>query len=276
MQIIKPVLGILIFSVFILTGCKTVKMKESPKPAFYKVIDSVLLDNGYPKDSQPWIVFSDQNTNKTAVKPKPESWTYPINQLDFLSPLIVLKKKKDYLQVAEYKDGIIKNGRRPRKKELNVMGWVAKDNVLLWNSSLKSTPTLFSTKAALVINNIAVMEKPEKYIEKDSILIYDSPELKNVIAKVGIGSLMYIYKQSTDKHAFLLGKQQSFTIENSKDCIYGWVSKHVVSIYGDRPAIKINQPSDETILQIFNDTVSNKIQLADRTTIENVYPIPLH
>lgn len=273
MSKINVIFSLLAVGLAILTGCATRKVLKSPSSSFYDQVDSAFLDDGFSHERQAWIVFSDQNNNKTALHAQVESFTNPIGAVKFLSPLLVLGNKNGFFQVAEYKPDLIKNGRRPRNKKLNVQGWIPHENVLMWTAALKGSASNFVAKAAVVVNNEAIFDHPEKYLDKDSMLVYDGPDLNVAISKVAVGSIVYMYKQSVDKKRFLIGRKAFFTLPDAGDAIYGWVSKEVLSMYGERAAVRVVNPSDQTNLTMGRDTLRDTVEMRTRTGVENIYPI---
>jgi len=275
MQKINKIIFFNVVGLFILAGCATREVMKSPMPSFYDELDSTLVDDGFSIERQPLIVFSDQNKNKIASRANTESFNNPVGVLKFLSPLLVLNRKNGFLEVAEYKPDVVKNGRRPRKKKLNVKGWVPEENLLMWTAALKATANNFVVKAAVVVNNEAVFEHPEKYLDKDSILLYDGPDLNVAVSKVQVGSLIYVYKQSEDKQRLLVGSKPFFTYDSVATAVSGWVSKEVVSMYGQRSAVKVVSPSDQTKLLFVGDTLGETIDMRTRMGMENIYPISM-
>lgn len=276
----KSIIGSFVFTVcvILLTGCSLQKVRQTPAPGQYAKIDSNFYDNGFPKQKQPWIVFSDRSANKINSTTM-EDPNVVYKETSFLIPFVVLKKKDGMFKVAEYTPDLINDGKLP-KKGLKVVGWVPEERLLLWSNSLKNSETGFASKVAMVVNHQDVIEHAERYIENDSVIVFKGPDLINKTSKkIGLGNIVYIYKQSEDKSRVLLGKQPSVTPDSIQNNIYGWVSKNIVSVWGERSSVKIVTDSlDMGIEPILRDTVLKQYaigpkELKQRTGIESIYPI---
>ncbi|GIM57724.1 hypothetical protein CAPN006_21160 [Capnocytophaga canimorsus] len=268
------------FLAIIVAGCATPKAYKSPLTDLYGDIHNQSLDNGFPRQKQPWIVFSDRSKNK--INPtKTDDLLLVYKEADFLEPFVVLKKKKQMLKVGQYTPEILNDGRlTKRKKKINVMGWIPQERLLLWNNSLKNTHNAFAMKATLVVNASDVMVNTNKYIENDSVIIYKSPDFNEKALKLNIGEIVYIYKESEDKEMLLIGKYPSASTDKIKENIYGWVSKNMLSLWGDRTAIRLF-PNENLVSEILTtSSLNSKVavkstDINQRTDIENIYPTSL-
>ncbi len=259
---------------------KTVKVTQTPHPGKYDVINQVSYDNGYPKIEQPLIVFSDRDKNAVNASSSHNFSTF--REVGFLNPFIILKQKKGMCKIAEYKQGIINDG-KILKKAINVIGWIPSERLLYWNGGLRNSSTGFSAKAALVINNSNIFINPGKYLENDSVLVFTAPDLINKTKnKLNIGRIVYIYKQSEDKECFLIGENPATTPDSIKNHLYGWVSRHIISMWGERTAIKLNTTdSVATQIGLYESTMDSAVfkpiisfeNVKARTAFENIYPL---
>lgn len=263
----------------ILEGCSLQKVRQTPTPNQYTKIDSDFYDNGFPKEKQPWIVFSDRSNNKINATTK-EELDVIFKETSFLSPFVVLDKKNGTFKVAEYKSNLINDGKLPKTKELKVIGWIPEDRLLLWNNSLRNSESGFASKAAIVVNHDDVIKNTEKYIENDSVIAYTTPDLTNKTGKkISLGSIVYIYKQSEDERRVLVGNQQSIIADSIQNNIYGWVSKNVISIWGERASIKIVSDSTKVgLAPIYNDSIIQEYaispkEFSERIGMESIYPV---
>jgi hypothetical protein len=222
-----------------LISCSFQKVRKTPVPKQYMKIDDNFYDDGFPKQRQPWIVFSDRSNNK--VNPtKKEDADVVYKETSLLAPFLVLEKKNGMFKVADYKPDLINDGKIPKTKGLKVLGWIPEEHLLLWSNSLKKSESGFASKAAIVINHTDVIRDAERYIENDSAIVFTSPDLINKTKKkISLGSIVYIYKQSEDKGRVLIGKEQSVTPDSAQSSIYGWISKNMMSIWGERSSTKV-------------------------------------
>lgn len=277
----KSITGIVAFVglLILIEGCSLQKVRQTPNPDEYAKIDNDFYDNGFPIEKQPWIVFSDRSSNKVNSTTK-EDPNMVYKEASFLAPYVVLEKKKGMFKVVEYTPDLINNGKLPKTKKLKVVGWLPEERLLLWTNSLKSSKTGFASKLAMTVNHQDVIGNSEKYIDNDSVLVFTNPDLVNKTGKkISLGSLVYLYKQSEDKERFLIGGKQSFIADSVQNNIYGWVSKNMVTAWGERSAIKIKTDTLQAGLILARGdalttqyTVSPK-ELSQRKGAESIYPI---
>lgn len=271
---------ILGFVLLFIMGCTTTqKASFTPQPTAYTVIDKTIYTNGFPKEAQPWVVFSDRSNNKIFQTQHEDLFTM-YKEASFLAPFVVLKKDKGMYKVAAYKDGLINEGNLPKGKSLTILGWLPEERLLLWSNSLKNSGTGFSTKAALVVNNVDVIRQSDKYVDNDSVVVYSDPELVTLAGKkISLGSLVYIYKYSDDKEKVLIGKEQGSIVNRMQDNIYGWVSNDVVALWGERSALQVattdNQKNEIGVRpdsELIGDFIVSPAELQERNGIEAIYP----
>ncbi|MDR0794400.1 MAG: hypothetical protein LBE82_13915 [Chitinophagaceae bacterium] len=271
----------IIFPVFMISCSQ--KVYEAPRPSAGEVIDNITLDNGYLKQRQPWIVYSDREKNNVNLTPTGNEALSDYKKLKFLDPLIVLKRKNGMLKLAEYTPGAVNDWKISSKKSMKISGWVPEERLLLWNNSLKKSETGFALKAALVVNDADVLRNSNKYIENDSVIVFSSPDLiSKTNTKVNLGHLVYIYKQSANNECFLVGDAPGFVIDSVKSHVYGWVSKRMVSVWGERAGVQFSETDSvqsriltakETADSINNQMVITTQNLGARTGFENIFPL---
>ena len=258
-------------------GCTPLKVYRTPSPSLYGNIDNTPLVNGYPK--QTWVVFSDRENNRVSPT-KEEDITLVYKELRFLEPLIVLKKRKGMFKVGEYTPTSLNDGKLTLKKsKIKVKGWVPQERLLLWSKGLRSAETGFATKAILTVSDPEVFTTPNDFLENDSVIVYKTPNLSEKAKKRSIGDLVYIYKESADKEMLLIGKKPASIVDSIQSSVYGWVSKKMISIWGDRTAIQL--PSNTFSADIFLHKKQDSLQsipaislkeIKQRNRIENIYP----
>lgn len=271
-------LTIVVSSLFLGCSAKKVRLLATPKASFYSRIADDSYINGYPKQPQRWVVFSDRANNALHLGSEDEPGN---KEVPFLHPLLVLKQKAGMFQVGEYTQEAL-NKDKINKKTLNVLGWMPQEKLLLWNNGLRNQTTGFVPKATLVINDANVIMNSEKYIENNAVFVYDSPTLVGLpIKKLSLGQVVYIYKQSADKERYLIGGRPSMAIDSIKNQMHGWVSKNVLCIWGSRSAIRIHH-NNKGITKIETDSsiIGQKPFVLpslpkDPMGMESIYPVSL-
>jgi len=265
---------------FLSTGCATRKVPMTPKSADYTTIEGLKLREGYARLSQPWIVYSDREENAMQLKRRKSAGMS--GKSEFLATFVVLDERDDMLKLAAYKPGMVDNGMMKRKA-VKKSGWLPKERVLLWNNSLRNTATGNVPKAVLVSNSSDVLLSIDKYLENDSIKVFTGPSLTNTTGKkLAVGQLVYLYKQSEDGERMMIGAKPSFDADSVKNDVYGWVSKNVVSVWGEQTAIKpkakdlsgnpIGFYQDTTAKTDFKPVVTDAA-LFGRNAFERTFPV---
>lgn len=256
--------------------------ENTPESTAYGQIDRVKVDDGFPKNPEPWVVISDRANNpvgwdKTGQKsPK---------DIKFLEPLLVVKhdKQKKLIKVAEYNpDALMK---KLPSSSVKTYGWIPEDQLLLWNNAIRNSENGFKLKAALTPNHSEVLKNGDKYIKNDSVIIYSSPDLaKPTDKKLPIGQLVYIYKHAENASRYLIGKSPSLKLDSISNDIYGWVNSNMLAAWGDRTALKVSPQyvySDSTNLGVNKETlngsaVQTRFLLSDavmRKPVENLISV---
>lgn len=243
----KIIPSCLLASLF-LVSCQVKLTKEkTPEPYYYGSVEQTTVNDGFPKTRKSWIAFSDRDKNiPTYKKEKNESQ----KDIKYLEPLMVVdySRRTGKVKVAEFNAEALMKKISP--KEVKTYGWLPEENLLLWDNALVDRKSGFILKAAIVPNTTDVINNVKSYIKNDSAVVYSSPNFSEVLEKkIPIGQLVYVYKKSVDNKGYLVGKSPSITVENAKDNIYGWVSSNMLSVWGQRSAIKYVNKVDQNIVQ---------------------------
>ena len=270
-------------SLSILIGCQVrIPSQETPDSDFYGYVDQVRVNDGFPKNSEPWVVISDR-ANNTVFMDKGEEKSP--KEIKFLEPLLVVKEKtsKNLIKVAEYNpDALMK---KIPSKSVKTYGWIPKDQLLLWTNSLKRSDNGFNVKAVISPNNSDVLKNGSKYMKGDSALLFSSPDLtKPINKKIAVGQLVYVYKQAEANKRLLIGKSPNLKVDSISKDIYGWISSNMIANWGDRTALKVSSDfnySGENNLAINKQTQDGSLTEtsfplsdgANRTAVENLVSV---
>lgn len=271
-----------LLSAAFLVGCATrIPSETTPDIAHYGYLDQVPLVNGYPEKPVPWIVVSDRAGNDVFMKLGEEKSP---KEVKFLEPLMVIKHRKDerMLQLAEFNpEALLK---KIPAKNIKTYGWISEDQLLLWQNALREQNTGFIAKATVVPSDVDVINNGSKYLKNDSVMVFDSPDLRNPLkTKLPIGQLVYVYKMAENTKRFLIGKSPTYKIDSAQKNVYGWVSSHMISGWGNRSGIKIanRYPQTETASAVqmsSSDSLSNTVKLSEaayRSPMHNIFPVDL-
>lgn len=233
----KSVFGILI--IIILGSCSTnlntTSFGKSVKgfPESYMLPSSSLTPtSAHKKTKLPWVVYSDRVGNYTTTTP---GGTLLMEKINFMEPFYVSEEKDGYVKLLRFRQNMVKGLSLKDKKTVESIGWINKEKLLLWNKSYVSKNLKYADKALIIPNNADPFISPQFYFDsKDSVFVYDSPDLKNVIGKVALNNYAYIYKQSTNGKQYLIGTADQFVLKEVNRFMKGWVSSNVVSNWGNK------------------------------------------
>lgn len=215
------------------------KVKYMPK-SYEKPAETINVNDATSGSNLPWIVFSDQEDNYTTTSP---GGSLIMKKLSFMEPFYVSKEENGYLKLVKYKAGMIRGRKITDKKSAISYGWIAKSKLLLWQRSFSNQKTGYAEKAIGIVNGKNALTEPKFYFDgSDSILVYNTPELKDRRGKVRLHEIAYIYKKSEDGKKYLIGSEDQLVTDNALKSIYGWVSAEAVHSWGDRLYITSVKP----------------------------------
>jgi len=268
------------------TGCKLLpltgktRILRQPQPRCYlNEAGWQLLDGGL--HGRSWgAVWSDRVGNHTQIS---LSNDMTAKALDNLQPLYVLRKKKGMAKVAALKTDVNPGTTRgwvPRKS-LNRLGWIALQQLLCWPTALKDMHSGQAVKAIACVGHSDMLQHPEVYFERDSLILFTAPDLQTKTAThIAPGSLLYVFKLSEDGKSCLVGGQSVITPENASHVMLGWISRNAVKFWGTGPAFTWNGTEDNASagLLVGTDTMATLpvADLSSRTRFENIFPLASH
>ncbi|SES08962.1 type VI secretion system protein TssR domain-containing protein [Pedobacter rhizosphaerae] len=230
------------------------KVKYMPK-AYEKPSEAINVNDNTSSSSLPWIVFSDRDDNYTTTAP---GGSLIMKKLNFMEPFYVSKEENGYLKLIKYKAGMIRGRKINDKKSAISYGWIPKSKLLLWQRSFSNQKTGYAEKAIGIINGKNPLTESKFYYDTtDSILVYNTPELKDRRTKIRLHEIAYIFKKSEDGKKYLIGSDDQLVADTALKSIYGWVSADAIHNWGDRLYITATKPGnfdsdDSTALAIKN------------------------
>ncbi|QXU41169.1 type VI secretion system protein TssR domain-containing protein [Pedobacter sp. D749] len=217
------------------------KVKYMPK-SYERPAESINVNENTRSSSLPWIVFSDREDNYTTTAP---GGSLIMKKISFMEPFYVSKEQNGYLKLIKYKAGMIRGRKINDKKSAISYGWIAKSKLLLWQRAFSNQKTGYAEKAIGIVNGKNALTEPKFYFDTtDSILVYNTPELKDRRTKVRLHEIAYIYKKSEDGKKYLIGSDDQLVADTALKSIYGWVSAEAIHSWGDRLYITSVKPGD--------------------------------
>jgi hypothetical protein len=249
-----PIIGIIM-----IVSCSTKKItvKKTPKTKIVYNYQDKLLLNGNPRLKKPWIIYADKDNVSVYSNKK---YINSDKKVDFGTPFIVLKKNGDLYKVARYEPKSIINN-KIEKKKAKPYGWIHKNDLLLWDESLRNEANGFRIKSVLSINNKKVIKNSENFFSNDSVILYKEPALLTESdIKLPIGDIVYLYKLNDGNTKALIGSNPIKNADDENTKIYGWIDTQILSLWNQRTSFKINSPRvRDNNSQVFDnrqDTIS--------------------
>ena len=266
---------------------KNYLVKKSPDDSkIYKLQgEDRLLNDGVTEEAGPWVVYSDRADNPTYTRPAGEAQK---KSLAFMEPCYVVSQKGDYLGLVKYTPELkLKNLRKIPADKAAFLGWVHKDQMLLWGNALKDSRTKFYIKAITAYRNEQAFSSLPRHVGNDSILLFATPFQKKPVGKSMMEDIFYIYKQSNNGKEYLVSSSSRIFADSAQSVKIGWISKDLIKIWGTRSLFfyndslnsksKITFYSDSTLGNRANREkplfVLDKNNAGNGTLLENVFPI---
>lgn len=237
------------------------KVKNMPK-AYEKPSEQLNINESSGASDLPWIVFSDRQDNYTTTAP---GGSLIMKKINFMEPFYVSKEENGYLKLIKYKAGMIKGRKLNDKKSVISYGWISKSKLLLWQRSFSNQQTGYPEKAIGIVNGKNPLTEPRFYYDNtDSILVYNTPELKDRRTKIRLHEIAYIFKKSEDGKKYLVGSDDQLVADTALKSVYGWVSAEAVHSWGDRLYIAAKKTgSDDSTTAAFNKGLPAGSYVAD-------------
>lgn len=284
-----PIISLCSLTVFILPGCallqsKQISVKKTPANDNALTIATYNLRNGFPDKQDFWIAYSDRESNTTCISPDNNM---PLKKLGFMDAGYIVEENEHYVKLIQYSPDIdlANNKGKLLRKTAKTAGWIKKDKLLLWQAAMTDNESRFTAKAITHLGGHDVLINAARYIQGDSLLLFNSPTLQNSNGnRIAPGSIVYLYKQSEDKKSYLVGREPSITAETARQHIIGWISKDAVTMWGTSSAFNFSTTgSNDQEGLLYQTPVAaldhNQAPLltaegtASRSFFENIFPV---
>ncbi|MEO7768003.1 MAG: type VI secretion system protein TssR domain-containing protein, partial [Ferruginibacter sp.] len=219
----------------------------TPNKYFESPDGDVLENSKLDKSTSFWIVSSDRSDNKAFDTP--DSLSASINTVGFMDKFYVTNETNDYLELYKYDENIRMEG-AGKKNKLNPkkakrVGWMKKDNLLLWARCLENKITHFSEKAITVYNEKNI-NKSSSLTKKDNVRIYSTPALQDENSNtVKMFQFLYVYKRAGA--SALIGKVYNSNVYRIERDVLGWVDEDILQKWVDRVCLEPNWDADAAL-----------------------------
>jgi hypothetical protein len=197
-----------------------------------------------------WLVFSERNNNSVYDKPNGKV----IREIEIDRFFYVTQEKEDYIKIAQA-DGVEKSLELSNfKKEI---GWIKKENMLLWTSSLINSE-IKTPKKVILINKEIHANLGASQNEESKIQVYDSPSSSKKLSSIPAFSVCYVLKKDVSNHRLLLSYSRNISTLNIKKMI-GWIDEDRCLTWDNGLAIEAND--NEAAIKERMDSVSKKFKV---------------
>lgn len=192
--------------------------------------------------AMPWIVFSDREDNVTYTSP---GGSLAFKKINFMQPFLVSEEDKGFLKLYKYDPSLLSGLKIRDRKRAVSYGWIGKDKVLMWQKSLEDEQSHFPLKALALASGKAPLTQPKYFYSYDSVVLYNSPELKQPLEeKLHLHDFVYVFKMSDDGRKALVGHISQLTTDSARSAIAGWVSMEVIHSWGSRLYVGLPRDND--------------------------------
>lgn len=170
----------------------------------------------------PWRVFTDRADVPVLDEPKGKE----LSKLRFSQIVWVYEEKDDHLKVGN---------------ETQVLGWVKKQDLILWKTPLRDKDTNIEIKAFAVNTTRASKVLAGGGVKKDYFDVYDSPQGGKKINERALYEVLFVYKYAPgmggSSGRFLVSE---FPALSSGTELTGWVSDERLKLWATQLCLEPN------------------------------------
>ncbi len=218
------------------------------KPLEYKdpTATTVILTNSKTNPSdETWVVYADRDGVQGFKTPTSGE---VLATYKFMDKFYVIEESGDKLHLISYEGAKIL--KKSLQEPVNDGGWVQKDKLLLWGSTLQTSNHIY-LKALAVITDLSVLQGDIKKYMSDNedsagIRLFYSPTLasSSVIEDKSIRLFQWIfiakiYSANKDT-SYLLVRKNGFGPPSIDRLVLGWVSSKVITKWADCVCLEPN------------------------------------
>lgn len=201
---------------------------DPPKDKVESEMLGYLSEKSVYSAKDPWMVISDRAENQTYDKPSGK----PFKKLGFKEAFYVVAETSGWVEIVSgTTDGL------KLVNQQKYLGWIRKDQILLWNEGLVDPNTEIHKKVLLLnkaVNILDVLGDKENTL----VNIYNSPSATSAVDKVKIYSYFFLYKKENNR--YLLAQEYQLSSSNVELRLIGWVSSARCEVWNTRLALEPN------------------------------------
>ena len=194
---------------------------ENTYKAYLRKTSPKSNDNG-------WLVFSDRNGNNVYDKPNGGI----VRQIQFRDNFFVVDEKDDWIKIATARVDALKIVKGSKED----VGWVPKENMLLWNSGIIGRVTRIHKKI-LLLNRADQIDKILLKKNKESVIIYSGPDKAEREADRRIFEYFFLLKK---ENGMYLIAEEAIVNPYAPEKIIGWVDARDCDVWDTRICLEPN------------------------------------
>ncbi len=247
---------------------KKMSIRRTPAISAYSLKgEDYALTTGYFPGRQNWIVFSDRNENFTYTKA--ESGIV-FKSLAFMDACYVVGQKGEFVELIKYDPKLLESPGKHKvdAKNAEYLGWIKRENLLLWHGSIKDSSSLLPIKAVTAFKNENAIQFNADNVTNDSLLSFSSPIASTQYMKVALRDLLFVYKESADGKRWLVGKAAQFTADSCRKNIIGWMDADYLKLWGTRLCL-VSSASSNNDQRFYIDTLNDASFFSTAVNVEH-------
>lgn len=187
------------------------------------------LDRTSPKNrKEGWLVFSDRSNNEVYNKP---GGSKSGMKLGFLEDFYVVEEQGEWIKIVD----CTVNGIKIVNKERDI-GWVKKENMLLWNKGIIDPKTRINKKV-LLLHKIEEVERILKG-DREIVNVYQAPDGLEKVEPRKIMEYFFVLKKENGR--ILISTDAIIGFFNKDAAVVGWVDERDCTPWNSRVCLEPN------------------------------------
>lgn len=222
----------------------------------------------------PWMVFCDREGVRVYGEDYRSDNRKVIARLQFGQGFYVVKEDKEWINIGTNAATIKTKGKSFFADQFEEVGWVKKDDLLLWNTAIHDPVTNIKRKAFL-LNNLS-----NNVDTINSAPIYNAPFSKaEIIENKDFYDFFFVLKK--ENGMYLLSGLHRVSPQNSEEKIIGWVRKNKLTEWKTRVVLEPNfsqdaiderQSSERCRVKIF-ETLRDSYRYSEGDNVDDIMPL---
>lgn len=197
-----------------------------------KLLEKFLTSRDKKSKNTPWFVVSDRDDNVVYDKPGGKE----VARINFKDWFYVTEENNEWVHIVTAKRKGLKID-----KLVKDIGWIRKENVLLWSNSLLDPNTQIHRKVFL-LNKVSDIDRILQSDNKEIVKIHKGPKTGATAEKKNIYEFYFVYKRENGR--ILIGKESRFGTPTIKDVLIGWIREAKASQWNTRIALEPNYTAE--------------------------------